>query len=75
MTFIEHSHCPAGCDDHPQPFRAFVTRAAAQFYYLDPGVELELCGRCWVIEGELTQMVPCAPATCKEARKLEKDRE
>lgn len=43
-----HAHCPHECE-HPQPL-------------LD-GDEL-LCGRCLILCGERSAMIPCTPETC-----------
>lgn len=51
MTITDHYHCPFG-DEHPQPIRA------------DDGKLY--CGRCWFIDGIVTEMVPCTPETCGE---------
>jgi len=58
-----HSHCPLGCD-HPQPFKAMVAKQTAEWFYLDPSVLYEFCGRCWHRDGELEVMVPCTPEIC-----------
>ena len=64
MPASEHAHCPEGCE-HPQPFRAsLLPEYAAEFPHLTPGVEVELCGRCWHRFHEATVMVPCTPETC-----------
>jgi hypothetical protein len=62
---VDHGHCPDGCD-HPQPFRAQLARADAEFWYVDPSVVYEFCGRCAVRFGELVALVPCAPPYCEE---------
>lgn len=46
---VTHAHCIYDCE-HPQPF------------ILLPGVLV--CGRCWFICGERTEMVPCTPEVC-----------
>jgi hypothetical protein len=43
-----HAHCPQNCE-HPQPL-------------LHDG-EL-LCGRCLILLGERSPMIPCTPAIC-----------
>lgn len=43
-----HAHCPTG-HDKPQPF-------------LLDGVLL--CGRCAVLEGVRSEMIPCTPEVC-----------
>jgi hypothetical protein len=47
---ITHVHCPRGCE-HPQPFFRGGKR---------------LCGRCWFIDGVVTEVVPCAPPYCTD---------
>lgn len=39
----EHRHCPLGCE-HPQPFKVD---------------DKEFCGRCWFVDGVLTETVAC----------------
>ncbi len=46
-----HAHCPRHCE-HPQPIRADDGRL--------------FCGRCWFRSGELSEMMPCDPATCPD---------
>lgn len=46
---VTHAHCPWDCE-HPQPF------------CLQPGQLV--CGRCWHVAGERTEMVPCTPEVC-----------
>lgn len=48
--YCDHAHCPLDCE-HPQPF-------------LD-GSRL-LCGRCFVIFGIESEMLPCTPDICDE---------
>ncbi len=43
-----HGHCPLGCE-HPQPFDALGS---------------EYCGRCWHVDGVMTEMEPCTPERC-----------
>jgi hypothetical protein len=48
-----HAHCPSGCAK-PQPF-----------HLCDPLVgDRLLCGRCWFVDGCLTDVVPCVPEVC-----------
>lgn len=48
----DHAHCPVGCDK-PQP------RTVS-------GVLV--CGKCLVINGVWSEMIPCTPAACEEAK-------
>lgn len=56
---MSHGHCPLGCD-HPQPI------TASDNPKLPPGAipGHEYCGRCWVRDGLLSEMVPCTPGIC-----------
>lgn len=53
----DHAHCQENCW-HPQPF--IGARAET------PAVEELFCGRCWVVDGRLSVMIPCTPETCAE---------
>ena len=44
-----HGHCPLDCE-HPQPF------AIGDYLY---------CGRCWFVDGVLTEFEPCGPENCE----------
>jgi hypothetical protein len=44
-----HGHCPLNCE-HPQP----ILLAGGRF----------VCGRCLILDGLVTEMVPCRPAIC-----------
>jgi|GraSoiStandDraft_4_1057263.scaffolds.fasta_scaffold2817339_2 hypothetical protein len=48
---VTHAHCPRGCW-HPQPMLVWDGRL--------------LCGRCWHVDGAMTEMVPCQPETCPD---------
>lgn len=58
---MSHSHCPLGCD-HPQPITADENPK------LPPGAipGREYCGRCWVQDSLLSEMVPCTMETCHD---------
>lgn len=45
----QHMHCPFECY-HPQP----IKDSDGKLY----------CGRCWFIDGEVTEMVPCTEDIC-----------
>jgi hypothetical protein len=45
----DHAHCPEGCEK-PQP------------RMIDGG--RLVCGRCLVIEGRISEMIPCVPEIC-----------
>jgi hypothetical protein len=45
-----HAHCPEDCE-HPQPFLTSDGRL--------------LCGRCWVMEQRVSEMIPCTPDACE----------
>lgn len=47
-----HAHCPLGCEK-PQP--ALVDGKM-------------LCMKCLVLTGQISEVVPCTPETCAEAR-------
>lgn len=51
----DHCHCPLGCE-HPQPFWINCPLTGPR----------EVCGRCWVKNGDLTNVVPCTPEVCGE---------
>jgi hypothetical protein len=64
MTSIEHKeehyHCPYDCD-HPQPFTlAAVQENPEHQKYAGKS----FCGRCYHIDGVMTEMVLCTPETC-----------
>lgn len=44
-----HVHCPEGCE-HPQE------------RLLEDG--RMVCGRCLVVEGKITEVLPCVPGVC-----------
>ena len=46
-----HAHCPNDCD-HPQPFVDYEG--------------ILLCGRCWILNGLRTLMLPCNKETCPD---------
>lgn len=50
----EHGHCPHECE-HPQP-RAVI----------DPRTNetVMACGRCLILDGVITAVVPCGPEVC-----------
>ncbi len=49
-----HGHCPEGCE-HPQPFAVVMSGET------EPRL---ICGRCWIIERTVTEMVPCVEGVC-----------
>lgn len=44
-----HYHCPEHCE-HPQPIALADGRV--------------ICGRCWCVDGVVTECYPCTPETC-----------
>jgi len=48
-----HYHCPLQCE-HPQPF---VIVDSDQQHRL-------VCGRCWVVDQLVTDMIPCTEDIC-----------
>lgn len=58
---MTHSHCPLGCD-RPQPITADENPK------LPPGAipGHQYCGRCWVQDGHLSEMVPCTTELCAD---------
>lgn len=55
----DHSHCPFDCE-HPQPIRVADVPEAGDLR------NLEVCGRCWVIDHVVTPMVSCTPENCPD---------
>lgn len=53
---VTHGHCKWLCE-HPQPFAVVLAGETA--------VRL-VCGRCWAVDGVVTEMTPCVPEVCGE---------
>jgi hypothetical protein len=51
----QHGHCPLGCE-HPQPFAT------------DGRL---VCGRCAIVDGVFTDMIPCTPEVCGEQERTQ----
>lgn len=47
----QHVHCPFGCE-HPQERLTTDGRM--------------LCWRCWVVDGVVTEVLPCVPGVCND---------
>lgn len=50
-----HGHCPLGCE-HPQPFAVVLNGETATRL---------VCGRCWVVDSLLSEMVPVSLPTAR----------
>lgn len=45
-----HAHCKYECE-HPQPFML---------------EDRLICGRCYILDNEVSEMIPCNSKTCKD---------